>query len=42
MLNTTVNETVRYQATKAIAKQKAVQQYEDTWLKWQNKTGVIL
>lgn len=36
------DETVRYQATKAIAKQKAVQQYEDTWLKWQNKTGVIL
>lgn len=36
------DETVRYQATKVIAKQKAVQQYEDTWLKWQNKTGVIL
>ena len=27
------DETVRYQATKVIAKQKAVQQYEDTWLK---------
>lgn len=36
------DETVRYQATKAIAKQKAAQQYENNWLKWQNKTGVIL